>query len=255
MSPPPPSSPPDPRCTQAVWDRSYETHALAAAATDDPLRRWLESRMRGHRGSCLELGCFPGRFLAVMGELGFELHGVDLTPRVATDLVPWLAGRGHRLGRFARADLFRYPYPQRYDVVCSFGVIEHFADWPAFLSHQAGLVAPGGIIVVTAPNFRGFVQRALHRWLDRENYDRHCLAAMRPAAWAAHLAGRGWTVLEHGGLGAFDFWVEPAERGPPARAALWLASTLRRPAARILPADASWCSPYLRLIARRPLTD
>jgi 2-polyprenyl-3-methyl-5-hydroxy-6-metoxy-1,4-benzoquinol methylase len=242
----------DPLCAQGVWDRSYEQHTLAAAGPDDPLRRWIESRFRGRSGSCLELGCFPGRFLAVFGELGFELHGVDLTPRTETELAPWLAGRGHRIGKFVRADFFQHRYERQYDVVCSFGVIEHFPDWPAFLAHQASLVAPGGCIVVSAPNFRGWVQRGLHRFLDRPNYERHCLDAMRPAAWAAQLAAQGWTVLEHGGLGTFEYWVDPGPRTRLVRAGLWLAAELRGPATRYLPADAPWCSPYLRLIARRP---
>lgn len=242
----------DPLCAQAVWDRSYEQHTLAAAGPEDPLRRWIEDRFRGRGGACLELGCFPGRFIAVFGELGFELHGVDLTPRTETELGPWLAARGHRVGQFVRADFFTHPYPRQYDVVCSFGVIEHFPDWPAFLAHQASLVAPGGWLVVTAPNFRGWLQRGLHRFLDRPNYDRHCVDAMRPAAWAAELTRRGWTVLEHGGLGKFEYWVEPGDRGPWVRAGLRLAAELRGPATRFLPADALWCCPYLRLLAQRP---
>lgn len=254
-------------CAQAVWDRGYEAEALEMAKADDPLRLWLEARLGGLGGGrCLELGCFPGRYLAVLGRLGFEVHGVDLTPRTDTELAPWLAGLGCRVGAIERGDFFSVPAmpaPLRasppssshpgsgYDVVCSFGVIEHFAEWRTFLDRQAALVAPGGRLVVTAPNFRGWLQHGLHRALDRENLERHCLDAMRPDAWAAHLAARGWEVLEWGGLGRFDFWAGDARRGPLGEAALWLVRSLRGAAARILPVDTLWCCPHVRLLARR----
>lgn len=238
--------------TQDEWDRSYERYPLDAAGPDDPLRQWLEARFRGGRGTCLELGCFPGRFLAVLGELGYEVHGIDRTPRTAAELAPWLAGRGHRVGEFVQADFFTHQFARQYDVVCSFGVIEHFVDWASFLDRQAALVAPGGRLVVTAPNFRGWLQRGIHRWLDQANYARHCVDAMRPAAWAAHLAARGWEVIEHGGLGQFEYWVDPAERGPWQRAGLRLVDKLQGPLRRFAPAGSLWCCPYLRLLARRP---
>lgn len=292
-------------CAQAVWDRGYEAEALEMAKADDPLRLWLEARLGGAEGGggcCLELGCFPGRYLAVLGRLGYEVHGVDLTPRTDTELAPWLAGLGCRVGTIERGDFFSVPtvppspispmhpiplaptpsippppspllpaapsppslepcsiaYPPSslragcgYDVVCSFGVIEHFADWRTFLERQASLVAPGGRLVVTAPNFRGWLQHGLHRALDRENLERHCLEAMRPDAWAAHLAAQGWEVLEWGGLGRFDFWAGEARRGPLGGAALWLVRSLRGAAARILPVDTLWCCPHVRLLARR----
>lgn len=238
--------------TQEQWDRSYERHPFAAAGPEDPLRRWIEERFRGGGGSCLELGCFPGRFLAVFGELGYELHGIDQTPRTATELAPWLADRGHRLGDFVAGDFFQHRFARSYDVVGSFGVIEHYVDWPAFLELQASLVAPGGTMVITAPNFRGWLQRGIHRWLDRPNYERHCLDAMRPEGWAEWLAHRGWEVREHGGLGAFEYWVEPGERGAWERAGLRFVDRLQGPLRRLAPAGARWCCPYLGLIARRP---
>lgn len=244
----------DTLCEQNVWDSGYEAYVLAAAAAGDPLRLWIEKHFRGRAGgSCLELGCFPGRYLAVFGELGFELNGIDLTPRTDVDLAPWLTAMGHKVGGIVRDDFFKHRHGRTYDVVCSFGVIEHFANWPEFLALQASLVAPGGTIVISAPNFRGGLQHALHRWFDRRNLDRHCLDAMRPDAWAAQLAAEGWSIVEQGGLGRFDFWVETARRGLGGRAALAVAESLRKPAACILPSDTLWCCPYLRFIARRPV--
>ena len=72
---------------QEYWDKGYETLELDIAPKDDTVRRWIELFFSNRgKGRCLEIGCFPGRYLAVFGELGYELNGIDLTPRVESDL-------------------------------------------------------------------------------------------------------------------------------------------------------------------------
>jgi SAM-dependent methyltransferase len=125
-------------CEQRLWDDGYVQAELFVAPPDDLIRRWLQKHVPSGQGSCLELGCFPGRYLAVLGELGYEVNGIDLTPRVEQDLKPWLQRQGYRVGEFIRDDVFTHAFRRRYDIVCSFGLIEHFEDWPGLLRRHAG---------------------------------------------------------------------------------------------------------------------
>ncbi len=68
-----------------------------------------------------------------------------------------------------------------YDVVCSFGLIEHFSNWAELLRGMRIMSRPGAWLVVSTPNFRGWFQQAFHRLVDRVNFDRHNLDAMQPA--------------------------------------------------------------------------
>jgi hypothetical protein len=79
---------------QSHWDGGYENLALAPATANDPIRRMLGAILPHASLSCLELGCYPGRYLSVLGALGYELHGVDLTPMVDTKLQFWLSALG-----------------------------------------------------------------------------------------------------------------------------------------------------------------
>lgn len=236
---------------QQLWDEGYEKADLFVAPPDDLIRCWLQKHIQPGNGSCLELGCFPGRYLAVLGELGYEVNGIDLTPRVEQDLKPWLQGRGYHVGEFIRDDVFTHSFDRRYDIVCSFGLIEHFEDWPELLRRHAELVAEGGTLIVSTPNFRGGLQWFLHRWCDQENFYRHNLAAMFPDKWAQIAEAEGLEVVEAGCVGTFDFWYGGTQ--PRNLLQKSVAKTARKliPLLRKMPFKSPAFAPYFGLIARK----
>lgn len=237
--------------SQEIWDSGYQGMKFEIAPKGDQVRRWLEGWAQQRSGSCLEIGCFPGRYLAVFGRAGLELNGVDLTPRTDTDMASWLAHEGFRTGRFARSDFFNHDFGRRFDVVYSVGFIEHFTDWLRVLERQADLVAPGGLLLVNTPNFVGAFQGPFHRWLDRANYDRHCTGAMDPLLWKSEVEKLGFRVLECGYFDELDFWVGDDFKSLPQRLAFWSLRAAKPVLRRILPRKTRAFSPYCVLAAER----
>jgi 2-polyprenyl-3-methyl-5-hydroxy-6-metoxy-1,4-benzoquinol methylase len=235
---------------QERWDQSYAQLRLRSAPANDPIRVWLEQHVPLGQGTCLELGCFPGSYLAVLAELGYEVHGIDRTPRVTPDLRDWMQHQGYRTGEFVRGDVFSYAYKRQYDVVCSFGLIEHFGRWSELVSVHARLVRDGGLLVITTPNFRGWFQCVLHQWLDSANLAEHNLDAMRPRRWADVVRPLGFTVVWCGYIGPFDFWVEPQPR-PRWQAAVLKGLLTLKPVGRLLPDNVGAYAPYCGLLAQR----
>jgi 2-polyprenyl-3-methyl-5-hydroxy-6-metoxy-1,4-benzoquinol methylase len=234
---------------QAYWDNSYRELTFNIAHSEDRVRQWIEQNIpRANGKTCIEIGCFPGRYLAVFGEMGYELSGIDITPR-ANEMTRWLRDAGYRTGNITRADFLTYEFTTQYDVVCSFGFIEHFTNWGDVLLKHADLVKPGGQLIVETPNFRGHLQRILHSTVDRENYRRHVISSMNPLAWGRLLEQAHFEVTWAGHFGSFDFWADPK----PSRlkyATLRLISALV-PMLRRIPEGTAALSPYCGLIARK----
>jgi SAM-dependent methyltransferase len=237
--------------SQHQWDEGYRHEVLEVAPRGDLVREWLEGWVPSGAGACLELGCFPGRYLAVLGELGYELHGIDLTSRVESDLPTWLKGRGYKIGKFLRADVFHCEYSGDYQVVCSFGLIEHFANWAKLIEVHARLVRPGGLLVISTPNFRGWVQRWLHRWVDGRNLAEHNLAAMVPHEWARCVAPLGFEVLTHGYFGRVDFWVKDDPARPLLHRVVARGAKRSVPLLRFLPDGVAAYAPFCGMVARK----
>lgn len=235
---------------QIQWDQNYKNLQLFVAPGSDPMRLWIEANIPAGAGSCLELGCFPGRYLAVFGEMGYELHGVDLTPRTVTDLPQWLAQKGHKTGQFVTENVFTFDPQRNYDVVCSFGLIEHFHDWELLFKRHADMVKPGGYLAISTPNFKSHMQNALHRYLDQDNLALHNVGAMVPDRWSQIALDCGFEIICCGGIGRFDFWA-PSQRRNLLQLALLRVIGLTRFLWDLFPEGTMAFAPYYGIVARR----
>ena len=89
--------------SQETWDHEYQDLEFRLPPYQDQIRRWLtEWAPKNKAGSCFEVGCFPGQYLAVFGEMGFEVNGADLPPRVFPEMANWLDCSGDKVGQIYR---------------------------------------------------------------------------------------------------------------------------------------------------------
>jgi SAM-dependent methyltransferase len=198
---------------QDLWDECNSDVRWHEAGERDIVRQFIESRIpRSNGDSCIELGCMPGRYLSCFGRMGYTLSGVDLSPNVKTELPGWLSSMDYRIGDFAVEDVRAFTAEEKFSVVCSFGLIEHFENWAGIVSKHVELCKPGGYVIITAPNFRGWCQKLMHQLADPENLSYHNLDAMQPNKWAALGSDMECDVLFSGYLGRFDFWSGPQRR-------------------------------------------
>jgi 2-polyprenyl-3-methyl-5-hydroxy-6-metoxy-1,4-benzoquinol methylase len=199
--------------SQQYWENVYgpvefSEHPTRNAHFDLLFAHAAPDRIR----SVLEIGSYPGPFLAAMGRAGFEVNGVDFHPENSTALPAWLRSLGFKTGDFVSADFLACSLPRRYDLVYSLGFIEHFENFDDVIAKHANLVAPGGYLLLSTPNFRGSLQRIFHEIFDRESLKVHNLAAMNPARWAEGLRSQGFDILYSGYYGGALFWVDPTTR-------------------------------------------
>jgi SAM-dependent methyltransferase len=183
----------------------------------------------------------------VLGRLGYVVHGVDSSP--AVEQIPEAFREMQiRTGDFTQCDLMTWSPSRQYDVVCSFGYLQRFVDWPWLLEKHAALVAPGGLLLIETPNCARRLQRRLHGLLDRPNLDDDHRGAMDSRGWAKVLDRLGYEVVSHGPLGRFDFSSESSPHGLVGCVGRALVG-LARPFLRLLPPSRT-ASPYITLVAR-----
>ena len=108
----------------------------------------------------LEIGCAPGKILAYAAAvLGAQVSGIDYSERGLNWNRQLFATLGIK-GDLRCEDIFRTTFPDHaFDVVYSGGVIEHFDDPSEIVRIHLRLVKPGGVVLITIPNFAGFYRR------------------------------------------------------------------------------------------------
>lgn len=243
---------PRPVVDRDYWQAGYAKHAFAAASSDDAVVRFIHEHvaMPETPSDAFEVGCFPGHFLVWLGRIGYRVNGIDWMPETKTALKDWLLREGLQVGELAVGNFLEFDSPKKFDLVASFGFVEHFEGWQSVIDQHCRLVKPGGLLVLAAPNFRGIVQKTLHRLLDRENLAAHNLDAMRPDLWCSRVVQQGFEPIFSGYFGGFDFWADG--RGQPSlmtRIAIKAVRGLKAP----IPNAGAW-SPFAGLVARKRST-
>jgi SAM-dependent methyltransferase len=137
-----------------------------------------------------EVGCYPGRFLQHFAHRhGYRVGGCDLLPEVLT-LRTDLEARGCSVTDLDCADVFTLG-ERAYDIVASFGFIEHFRDVVGAVRSHVQILRPGGTLVLGVPNLHTIASRVL----SQEYLPVHNLDIMSPGALRAAIEAAGCEPL------------------------------------------------------------
>lgn len=141
--------------------------------------------------SLLEVGCGRSAWLPYFAkEFGFRVCGLDYSP-VGCEMARRVLEASNVEAEIVQADLFSPPtrLQDTFDVVVSFGLVEHFDDTSACVSALSRFVKPGGMLITSIPNmvgWNGFLQKVfnrpvydIHQLIDRGLLkDAHALAGL-----------------------------------------------------------------------------
>jgi len=197
--------------------------------------------------TAIELGGFPGyyaTYLKKYQKLDTTLFDYFIDEGLINKL---LEKNGLQPGdiNIIEADLFEYKIEKQYDLVMSFGLIEHFNDTKAIITAHLPFLKPGGVLFITLPNFNsvnGWVQRNF----DRENYDKHNINCMDPQLLADYCKQLGLTEIESYYHGKFSVWLEnKSEQSSIAKIlvkTIWFAGKI---VTKIIPIESKALSPYI----------
>jgi len=236
---------------QKYWNNSYSTYKFARLPANDPTRRLIEDYLpKANKDNvAFELGCFPGRFLIEVGQKGYILNGCDLAPQINISLKDWCVQNGCKVGEFYNDSYTKF-LDKQYDLVASFGFIEHFENYEEVFLQQERMVKEGGILLVQFPNFRGKIQLWLHRFFDIDNLNNHVIPSMNLKRYKELLPGN-YEILYCSYYGNFDFWIDDYQKrnGTLKRKLLSLFYKTFR-FWKIFP-NSSMYSPYAAIIARK----
>ena len=201
--------------------------------------------------NAIELGGFPGYYATYLKKyqhLDTTLFDYFIHEGIINQL---LEKNGLKPGEIniIEADLFAYQPEKLYDMVLSFGLIEHFNDTKSIIKTHLQFLKPGGVLFITLPNFKG-VNGWIQKNFDKDNYDKHNINSMDLQLLADCCRELGLTEVECYYNGRFTVWLENrAEQGGIVKAlvkTIWLTGKV---VTKIIPFESKSLSPYIVLKA------
>ena len=174
---------------KSYWDHKWESSSLLNAV--DPHvsglnnyvnRKFHEyfqkvfSGMDANGKRLLEIGCARSQWLPYFNkEFGFEVTGVDYS-EVGCEMAQAILEKQGAKGTVCCEDFFTPSKVliEQFDVVVSFGVLEHFQDTAGCISAFSRFLRPGGIMITSVPNMVSMIGY-LQKIINRPVFDIHVL--------------------------------------------------------------------------------
>ncbi len=165
---------------EIIRPRSFE---LTKRAHERAIDCWLAELM----DSCgtgpltiLELGCAPGLMIHKMHSQrpNHMYFGLDYVAGALSDAEALFCKHDIKCTLY-QADCRDFAPPHKFDLVVSFGLIEHFQDPLPIVRAHAKCCRPGGLVALTIPNYRPLPVRWLMSRLDPDALVAHNLELMR----------------------------------------------------------------------------
>lgn len=203
----------------------------------------------------IELGCSPGNVSYLLfNRIPFIPFGVDFSPQAQMYLETMARYAGVHATLF-QLDLREFSPTEPYDVVMSFGLIEHFSNPGEILDHHYRLCRKGGLLVTAIPHFR-YLQWLYHRLFDRRDLAKHNISMMNLGTFKGFAERNNLQVLHLGYVGRINFW-NVDDSGPRMKAmirkglSLAVRAFVNRLLAHILPPHKKLYAPWIVFIARK----
>ena len=188
---------------EEFWDQWWERSGLpptidpyGGGLKNYPFRKFHQYfenafRVSPTRGKKLmEIGAAQSVVLPYFAKyFGFDVCGLDRS-KLGCERARTALERENVKGRIYCADLFSPPTELlgSFDVVCSFGVVEHFENTAECLKAMGRFLSPGGTMITVIPNMLG-INGKLQKIMDRSIYDAHVLLERDGLASAHRDAG------------------------------------------------------------------
>lgn len=138
---------------QAIWARRglLDTFIDAGRSFYNFFFRRFHRNYIGPKTRMLELGCGRASLtLSLCPEIG-DLVGVDISDVAVAQATQWAKDHGIKNARFLVGDCTKLTLDERFDVVWSQGLIEHFEDSTAVAREHYRMLAPGGAALLSVP--------------------------------------------------------------------------------------------------------
>jgi len=208
---------------QVHWDEAWKLPVRARLPSKLNVSvlnfaRLLERHVRpGSR--YIEIGCAPGKMLAwVAGVLKAEVTGLDYSEPGITKCRALFDALGLK-ANLHHDDFFKHHLPPAsFDVVTSFGIIEHFDDPRPVVQRHLDLVRPGGVALMAVPNYGG-VYGSLQRWCDAPSLTLHNLEIMNARALTALVDSPDVETVRAYPFGSMSPWLISFDKRLPGFAA------------------------------------
>lgn len=153
-----------PLTDQAYWNNNFgaiDFFRFSDAIPEDPyISRYL---LPDQNKTCIEIGAYPGGNLGYfVKKFGFQPTALDFLDN-ARFIVENMRHNGIENCQLINQDFLAWQPDRQYDVVASFGFVEHFIEYDIVIQKHIDILKPGGYLILSVP-YLEYYQLWVRKW-------------------------------------------------------------------------------------------
>ncbi len=186
---------------------------------------------RNQDSKFIEIGCAPGHNIVLFNKhFGFQPFGVDYSEKgyeltIKTFIDNRFSPDNIFLNNFLSSE-FQECFREHFDVVSSFGFLEHFKDPNDIISKHLNILKPGGYLIITIPNLRG-INGLISEFLNPGITKIHNLNIMDKSNFSVLFNRKDLELAYCGYYGVFTFGLFNTPEGSNKRIFMHIAGLLQ----------------------------
>lgn len=228
------------------WDNYWSNYQYDRIPKKVAFEKFMPKLTRGV--NFIEIGGFPGVFAAC-----FYQRGIRDTTILDFYINKEIVRNFEKINdlpegaiQCIESDFFDFSSDKKYDVVFSYGFIEHFEDTHDVIRRHVDLLSENGQLLILIPNFLG-LNGELQKRYDRENLEAHNLQSMKIPYLKGIMQTFNLYDVSVDYLGKPMVWLEPKPEHRKRRKWVKLLSYT----VKLFPIKGKFLSPYIAIYARK----
>jgi len=228
------------------WDNYWSNYRYNKIPKKVPFEKFMPMLVKGE--TFIEIGGFPGIFATCFYQRG--IHNVTILDFYINKDIVRNFEKINQLPegtiQCIESDFFVLSPDKKYDVVFSFGFIEHFEDTGDVIGRHVDLLSEKGQLLILIPNLLGLNGKLQQRF-DRENLAAHNLQSMEISYLKEIMQKFGLRDVSIDYMGKPMLWLEPKPEHQKRRKWVKMLSY----AVKLFPIKGKLLSPYIAIYARK----
>lgn len=228
------------------WDNYWSNYQYDSIPKKLVFEKYMPLISKGN--DFIEIGGFPGLFAAA-----FYLRGIkDITILdfyINKDLIRNFEIKNNLPEgtiKYIESDFFDFKSEKKYDIVFSYGFIEHFENTTDVINRHINLMSENGKLLIIIPNFLG-LNGKIQQQFDKQNLDAHNLNAMDINSLKEIMKSFNLNNCSVEYIGKPMVWIEPKPENLKKRKWVKLLSYL----VKLFPIKGKFLSPFVAIYAER----
>lgn len=191
--------------TKHFWTSLGRGVSEKKKTSDMEFRPIFEEYLKPKKGEVLEIGCVPGNFLVYLNKrFGYSPVGIDFDEKTKEILSRTFLNAGIKKFEIFQKDFNKWKTDRKFDLVCSFGFIEHFDNAGEIVRKHIDLMKRKGTLVIEIPNFSG-IPGFFHKLIDKPNLEKHNTSIMNLDFFRKIAEENKMEIIYLGYYGSFHF--------------------------------------------------